>query len=296
MNTMVKNPLFKIACIALILLCFIAGCGRSGNNDQRGKIVVVTLKTEASIEGLPSFLSLVSAWNYLYNRLEPYSKYRFSAYGIAYKSQTANGREIIVSGLVVVPFDANGGNLSVPLLSLQHPLQMQRNQSPSLQSIDDHLTVPYAFLLASTGYIVAVADYPGLGISYDTHPFVHKSIAYSVVDLIRAARDSKLNWTGSSKNTSWDGSLYLIGYSEGGYASMASAQELQTNHHGEFKVSAVAALSGPYSLSDVMRNVFLYAGTEYNSPYALPYMLAGYESVYSGETDVFDFSNCVKNT
>lgn len=286
--------LFKIACIALILPPFIAGCGSAINDSHRGEIVAINPKTETSIEDLSSFLRLVNAWNYLYKRLEPYSKYRVSAYSIAYRSQTANGREIIVSGLVVVPFDANGGNLSVPILSFQRPLQVKRNQSPSLQFIDNHLTVPYAFLLASTGYIVSVADYPGLGVSHDTHPFVHKSIAYSVVDLIRAARDSKLNWTDSSKNTSWDGRLYLIGYSLGGYASMAAAQELQTKHHKEFKVSAVAALSGPYSLSDTMRNIILHAGPDYNSPYVLPYMVAGYESVYSKETDAFDFSKCVK--
>ena len=89
-----------------------------------------------------------------------------------------------------------------------------------------------AMALAATGYIVVVPDYPGMGIDPGVHPYCHKSLSYSVIDMIRAVRDSGLlqNW-----QVKWDGRLYLMGYSEGGYATMVTAQELQLRHAAEAK-------------------------------------------------------------
>jgi hypothetical protein len=52
-----------------------------------------------------------------------------------------------------------------------------------------------------------------------------------------------------------DKNLYITGYSEGGYATMALLKELNENKNDytDWAVKAVAAQSGPYSLSDVMR-------------------------------------------
>jgi hypothetical protein len=138
-----------------------------------------------------------------------------------------------------------------------------------------------------------MADYPGLGVNYDPHPYCHESLAHSVIDAIRATRDSKNNWDADAKATNWNGKLYLMGYSEGGYATMVAAKEFQTNHADEFTVSAVTPLDGPYSLSDTMRKLMISATADYTAPYFLPYVVEGYQSVYSGKTDVFNFDKDV---
>ena len=73
---------------------------------------------------------------------------------------------------------------------------------------------------------------------------------------------------------------------------MVAAKHLQ--QEGEFAVSAVAALDGPYSLSDTMRNVMINADATYPSPYFLPYTIAGYDDFYKAQTDAFNFDNAVK--
>ena len=51
--------------------------------------------------------------------------------------------------------------------------------------------------------------------------------------------------------------LFITGYSQGGHAAMALHREIDRNWSDEFTVTASAPLSGPYSISGVMRNLIL---------------------------------------
>ena len=46
--------------------------------------------------------------------------------------------------------------------------------------------------------------------------------------------------------------LFLLGYSEGGYATMALHRELQQFHSDEFTVTASAPMAGPWSTTIIL--------------------------------------------
>jgi hypothetical protein len=233
-------------------------------------------------------------WKFIKDNLGPYISYASCGYKVTYHTFDANENKIEVTGLIVVPASKYGHEISVPVLSFQHPTQVERRYSPSKKDIfDNELTVLSANFLAATGYIVVVADYPGLGDNMDVHPYCQLSLANSVVDMITAGLASKKDWDEPLQKTSWNGEAYYMGFSEGGYATMVTAKSLQES--GKYPVNAVAMLDGPYSLSVTMRNIMTTAGPEYDAPYFLPYVCAGYDSVYGRTIDKFDYYYSVKS-
>jgi hypothetical protein len=307
-----KIPGFLVLIISLFLL---AGCGDSSSSSKESGAVPVKHiggmapalfstfifgldmpQNYGSLDAITSSQedAWKSAWYDLWDKLIPNFRYPFNMYRIYYDVTRPDGTLQRLSGLLIVPTSITGNKIHVPIISLQHPTQVERDYSPSNGNvIDNELTVPFAMALASMGYITAVADYPGMGINYDVHPYCLETLADSIIAMIRSARDSKDFWVKSDQNTDWNGRLYLIGFSEGGYATMITAKRLQKK--GEFTVSAVAALDGPYSLSETMRNLMINADATYASPYFLPYTIAGYDDAYKAQTDAFNFHEAVKS-
>ena len=112
-------------------------------------------------------------------------------------------------------------------------------------------------LVASLGYIVIAADYVGYGVSKGApHPYLLSApSASAVVDLLTAAR------TWRSQNSIADnGQLFLTGYSEGGYVSVAAHRAMQTAGSPHLvSLAAVALGAGPYdagvTLDELLRRV-----------------------------------------
>lgn len=209
--------------------------------------------------------SLLDLWWKLYNVYRDSLKYWVVPLKVTFHRAPGAKDE---TGLVVYPIALH----KLPLLALQHPTQTERRFSPSKRRLDDNqLTFQYAMLLASMGYIVVAPDYPGMGDNYETHPYCLRSLGSSVAALVKATRERR--------GSLMDGRIVLMGFSEGGYATVAGAAELQQNHP-DLKVTAVTPLDGPHSLSDTMRSVMKSAGREFSAPYFLPYVIAGYGAAY----------------
>lgn len=219
-------------------------------------------------------------WAYIKAELASYIVYDVRSSKITYTSHDFSGRTQTVTGLLVVPVGANNKTVSAPILSLQHPTLTLRQYSPSSQSLslsNNELQYQIALFLASAGYIVVAADYPGLGDNRDFHPYSHPSLANSVLDLIDVSK------TILPGDLTWNGQLYLMGFSEGGYATVVSARALQERGTAP---NGVAALDGPYSLSTTMRNVIINSGTSFPAAYFVPLMVAGYSPIYSSTVPV----------
>jgi hypothetical protein len=123
-----------------------------------------------------------------------------------------------------------------------------------------------------------------MGDNTNTQPHVIGAVlAQQVIDLLRASRDII---AGTSSPCSWNSQLFLMGYSEGGYVTMAATRELQLNHAAEFTITASASLSGPHDLSGIMRGVILSDNT-FKAPYFVPMVLTSYNYAYGGQTAVF---------
>jgi pimeloyl-ACP methyl ester carboxylesterase len=207
----------------------------------------------------------------------------------SYPSTDANGQPLALSGLVWVPFTW-GRHLAAPIISLQHGTQVFRQCAPSQfdanplsvfsnpdqsGALQNYVECLVGGLMASAGYIVLMPDYPGFGQSTAPHPFVHTSLGNSVRDLIVAAR---ARLTGA---VTPNGKLFLTGYSEGGYATMAGAKVVAA---AGIPVTGVVPCDGPYDLSGVMLDQMV-SGTSVKAPFYVLYTAFGYHSVYPSAVD-----------
>jgi hypothetical protein len=208
---------------------------------------------------------------------------------VTYQSTGADGKVHSMTGLLILPKSILSGKPSVPILMYQHGTEVYRPFSPSryLNHQDrptDYPEVMVAAAIASTGYAVALVDYEGMGDNINTQPHVVcATLAQQVIDLLKASRDII---GGSNSPCTWNSQLFLMGYSEGGYVTMAVTRELQLNYAAEFTVTASAPLSGPHDLSGVMRGVIL-SGSTFKAPYFVPMLLSSYNYAYGGQTTLF---------
>ncbi len=179
------------------------------------------------------------------------------------------------SGLVVVPDE---GGYAYPMLVYQHGTVADRYSVPSSNATGD---AAFAQIYGGMGYVVVATDYLGLGESRGFHPYVHAATeASAAVDMMRAVRDD----FSLEHDVLINEQVFVTGYSQGGHAAMALHRELETKLGSEFHVTASAPMSGPYSISGVMREVAL-AEKEYFYPGFLPFTILGYQTAYGNLYD-----------
>ncbi len=145
-----------------------------------------------------------------------------------------------------------------------------------------------AAMYAAQGWIVVTSNYVGYDGSRSTyHPYlVGEQQSNDMIDALRAARKA---FTGIGANDS--GKLFLSGYSQGGYVSMATHKAMQTNYGSEFKVTASGNMSGPYSLVNTFKTVFaggVNAGATVFTPLILTAWQKAYGNLYKSPSDVYE--------
>lgn len=292
LRRMIRCIVIGIVAAPLVL----SGCGSGSSANQQNSVSMDTLALLASINNslLNPLPRSVGGWEWqrfatAFGTILATGTHSLSMQKVTYQSTGADGSPRTLSGLLILPASGNS-RPSVPILMFQHGTEPYRQFSPSryLQNRlrpTDYPEVMVAAAIASTGYAVALTDYEGLGDSAGPQPYVHAaSLARQVVDMLRASR-TIIN--SSSSPCTWNSQLFLMGYSEGGYVTMAATRELQLNHSAEFTVTASAPLSGPHDLSGVMRGVML-SDTTSKAPYFLPFVLNSYNYVYGGQTSSFN--------
>jgi pimeloyl-ACP methyl ester carboxylesterase len=202
--------------------------------------------------------------------LSQYVKYGFFVYKVEYNT-TFNNQNVVASGLVCVPI-ASG---TFPLLSFQNGTNTLHSQAPT-EAYTDSLVLLIQ-TATSFGFVVAMPDYLGFGSSETMfHPYLHKaSTIQSVTDLLRAVREMMADYP----NTAISKEVYLMGYSQGGWASMALKKEMETNLTSEFTLKATSCGAGPYDLTYICNKILSQA--TYPQPYFLAYMVNSY--IKSGE-------------
>jgi hypothetical protein len=175
----------------------------------------------------------------------------------------------IASGLLVLPQNPTN---ALPLVSYQHGTIIVRDQVPSSLLGLERVV---GLALGTSGYVACLPDYLGLGDSPGLHPFVHaKSEATAAIDMLRASRAFC-----ASHSVTLNGQLFLLGYSEGGHATMALHREIETYYTNEFTITASAPEAGPYDLAGVEAQDFL-SGRVMPDPYYFLYLVAAYQSIY----------------
>lgn len=172
-------------------------------------------------------------------------------YRLSYLTVDGHGREVVASGLVSVPVKPAGAKS--PLLSYQHATIYKDAHAPSNNPRPSEPPV----VVASLGYVVMAPDYVGYGVSKGTpHPYLLSApSASAVLDLLTAAQVWRRE-NGIVDN----GQLFLTGYSQGGYVSVAAHRAMQTGGSPHLEsLAAVVPGAGPYdagvTLDELLRRV-----------------------------------------
>ncbi len=139
------------------------------------------------------------------------------------------------------------------MLSYQHATIYRDAEAPSNATG----AAEPAIAVASLGYIVVAADYVGYGASKGVpHPYLLAApSAAAVIDLLTAAK----TWR-RRNNVADNGQLFMTGYSEGGYVSVAAHRALQAARSAHLaNLVAVVPGAGPYhvgvTLDELLRRV-----------------------------------------
>lgn len=161
----------------------------------------------------------------------------------------ANEKTMASGGIMVPSGDALACQGERPVLLYAHGTSTDKNKN--MASPQDGEAALVAAMYAAQGYIVVAPNYAGYEAStLSYHPYVNlEQQAHDVVDALTAARKgfSAVGANASSK-------LFVAGYSQGGFVSMAAQRKLQLDGT---PVTAGAHSSGPYALGQYVDANFL---------------------------------------
>jgi pimeloyl-ACP methyl ester carboxylesterase len=207
-------------------------------------------------------------------------KYDVKLFRVTYTT-TYLDEEIEASGLVAVPITGD----PMAMLSFQHGTIVQQNEAPSAQGAGSFDLILYA-AVASSGFITVIPDMIGFGDSDDIfHPYyVAEPTATSVIDNILAA--TRL---AQDENTTFNNKLFLAGYSQGGYATLATHKAIEENPLEDIELIASFPAAGGYDLK-AMQEYFFNLDT-YSQPYYIGYVAKSYNTYYGFQSIFTDFFN-----
>ena len=273
---LVETTLFKAFKIPVLfflgmLYLGLTGCGNDDSIPQISgdpyidlpsySFTVEALELQTAVEdGIQSFVELdVSVHEFFYET-------------------NYDGETLMTSGALAIPinpaeppslFSFHHGTFIDPALSL--------SEIPKILFPKDYL-VP-----ASNGYITLFPDYIGYGeTNGHLHPYIQREpSATTVINMILAAREFL-----ETNNISFDQKLFLGGFSEGGYVTMAVHRELELNDHG-LQVTASAPGAGPYNIRFTLDEIL--TSNSYSSPELIGFFLASYNKNFLNRplTDYF---------
>lgn len=190
-------------------------------------------------------------------------------YRLRYHTTNKDGSVVVASGLVALP---NKSKLESVVVYF-HGTNAERLTAPSQPGLGEGLLIAAA--TAGTGNVLVAPDYLGLGESHEVHPYLYtKATVTSSIDLLRAARSFVEHLRGD-----WPTSLFLIGFSQGGHATLAVQRELESLHDPNFQVTASAPIAGPFHLREVSFPNALTGKTKSHAFY-LAYLANSYAYVY----------------
>ncbi|MGD1846807.1 MAG: lipase family protein [Salibacteraceae bacterium] len=214
--------------------------------------------------------------------------YEVEVYRITYSTPHPQGGTTTATGALAVP----KGKACSPIMVYAHGTIAERFDVPSYLSTESVIGI----ISATSGYLVVMPDYLGLGDGPGFHPYVHaESEATATLDMLRASRTFCTN-----QQIGYSEQLFLTGYSQGGHAITAAHQMMQEQFSNEFQVTASAPMAGPHDLSGVMQDLMT-SNNAYDQPGYAPYIVLGYQeaygNIYNNLSDVFlaPYDNIIAN-
>lgn len=264
-----------------ITFCAIIILASCSNNDDPIPVVVERQLISATFQDTKTAAEIQLLIQLSGRNLSPtIFKYDVNQYKVTYRT-TYKDQSIEASGIVVLPVTKD----PVSMLSFQHGTIVEYSDAPSALNEND----PELYLLAalaSTGFVTVVPDYIGFGESKEIfHPYyVEEPTADAVIDNIKAA-----NELAKDNNVNFTNELFLAGYSQGGYATLAAHKAIEETPIEGIELMNSFPAAGGYDI-DAMREYFFTRET-YNQPFYMAYVGRAYQTYYGYSNLLTDFFN-----
>ena len=280
-NFMRRNvSIIKVALWFVSAILIVSSC----NKDEKpvyNYFVSKELKLSYTTATITSLIDIATQTYPELADIKPYIRYDINVYTMIYNT-TINGEEVEVSGLVCTPAAIG----TYPVLSFQNGTNTVNAYAPT-----EYLVNPSSQMvqfISSMGFVVLMADYPGFGKSVNIpHPYlITEPTVNSLVDMIRAVNEGE----GSEFQAIYlENKYYLLGYSQGGWATLALHKALEQEYRSDFNLAGSVCGAGAYN----MYNMFLgmVNTTEYPMPSYLGYIINAYSAYHQFTNPVSDILN-----
>lgn len=272
--------LFRLSLLVLLLAATFTSC-RKEETPEYDYFVDNRLEASYNETYINSVLSYASTTYPELEDLHNYISGGVNVYKVVYNTQV-NGESIQASGLVSIPSTPG----EYPILSFQNGTNTVNSNCPS----NNPYNIDYQFVefIASMGFVVFIPDYPGFGSSFGIpHPYlIADPTTGSIIDMFRAVDEvQSTKFPGITLKNEY----YLLGYSQGGWATMSLHRDLEINHSLEFNLAGSVCGAGPYD----MHNLFLGMASLsiYPMPSYLGYIINAYSEYDQFNNDVSEILN-----
>ena len=271
----------KFLTLFFIIPAFILSCSKETPSPVYKNFVSKELSLQLTKEYLSGLVDAVSETNPEVLEIKPLIVNDITVYKIIYKT-TVNNQEINASGLVCIP--ATPGDY--PVLSFQNGTNTVNAFAPS--EFPSDYSYNMIELIASLGYIVVIADYPGFGASASIpHPYlITGPTVRSLVDILYAVKELAAS---ELPGINLINEYYLLGYSQGGWATLALHKALELDYSDDFNLSGSACGAGPYNIYLLMQGMINV--TTYPMPVYLGYIANAYTAYNQFTNPVTDIFN-----
>jgi dienelactone hydrolase len=259
----------QIVLLFLITASIQQACKEDEETHDSGDKILVSYEKVSTIpaQNVQLGFSLLSTVYPDINNLNFLNPYSVNIYKVKYKT-TLNNKTITASGVVCLP-DNDG---TFPILSFQNGTNTSNMNAPSMNINNDEFLLLEN--LTGLGYIVTIPDYVGFGESNEIlHPYYHReSSDAAVIDLIKACQELLQEQSIASKP---NGKLFMIGYSQGGWATLSAYKTLEENNNTGLEPVAASCGAGAYNLVDVTNHIL--SKNTYGSPVYLSYFIESHQ-------------------
>lgn len=274
------RPLLLLLGLILLLM---QSCRKDDHDPFEDNIYLLSSEVEMvrTKENIINILTLASTQYQGAAEIIPDVISGVNVYSVTYNTEF-QGETVIASGLICAP-TAPG---TYPILSFQNGTNTLHSAAPTA----DPQSLGYQMIeyIASAGYVVIMPDYLGFGASSNmAHPYLHKeSTIRSVVDMLRAVAEFDED---VAKDISVTNECYIMGYSQGGWATLALLDALENDYASEFTAKAAFCGAGPYDLGSF--NEYVLGLTSYPMPVYLGYIANAYSTYDLYPNDLADLFN-----
>ena len=277
----IKSTLLRLSILFIVIITALVSCSKNDDGQEYSYYVSKELAVSYNKKYINSLLDVASSSIPEVSNLKSLVVSDVNIYRVVYKT-TIKDKQIDVSGLVCVPTTPG----DYPVLSFQNGTNTVNAYSPSEFAIN----YPYQLveILASMGYVVVIADYPGFGESFPTpHPYlVGEPTVRSLIDMLYAVKEASIS---ELDGITLINEYYLLGYSQGGWATLELHKAIEQEFSSDFNLKGSACGAGPYNIFLLVQGM-LNAST-YPMPVYIGYIINAYTSYNQFTNPVTDILN-----